>query len=732
MTYRLASLVLVCLFCAATITAEKSAWVEVRSPNFIVVGNDGQKGAEKVAVQFEEIRAIFRAAMPFASKEQNPVITILAVKDEKSLREILPEYWAKGRAHPAGLFLTRMNKNFIVLRTDIEGPDALEPIYHEYFHSITMPYFPNLPLWVAEGLADFYGNTVISGKDASLGRPDGGLIMQLREGRLIPLEVLFAVDQSSPYYNEQNKTTLYYAESWAVIHYLMEGDKASHRPQLSKYLDLSSQGVSSVDAARQAFGDLKQFQDRISSYISSSAYYSLAMKNIPDIGDKNFPSRPVSAAEADAIRGDYEVYRHSDELANTWISQAEREDPKLALPHESLGMLNFFRGQREDALKEMSKAVELDPKNAMSRYYRAYLTFQPGNPDYLGDQVGADLRQSIAIDPNFPPAYATLASYLAERDEKLDEALAFAKKAQGMERGNPRFVVTVGEVLLRLGRRDDAVKVATVAVKMARNPSERAMASGFLSFAQIVQRQGGVNGSVRFAVRASTPDGDSGDTPPPSVTVDGTSSANVEDAGGDTGTGDRAPADPKAASTPTATGATSSGAPPNGVRLVIKTKKPPADASAPPPNGNGSPKTGGSSAGADTKPGASSAPASPSTPSPATAPGASGKAGGDAAKHSDAKPPLGSRDSDAASYMDEGRVVKATCEGNKLKVVLDIGGLSLFLSANDYTKIKIAPPPKTASEFHVCTQLTGRKARVVYATNTEAGIDGILFEVDAE
>jgi len=168
------------------------------------------------------------------------------------------------------------------------------------------------------------------------------------------------------------------------------------------------------------------------------------------------------------------------------------------------------------------------------------------------------------------------------------------------------------------------------------------------------------------------------------------------------------------------------------VRLIIKTMKPPADASAPAPNGNGNPKTGDSPAGADTKPGASSMPASPSTANPATAPGAAGKGGGDAAKHPDAKPPLGSRDSDAASYMDEGRVVKATCDGNKLKVVLDIGGLSLVLSADDYTKIKIAPPPKTASEFHICTQLAGRKARVVYATNTEAGIDGILFEVDAE
>jgi hypothetical protein len=121
MTHRLALLALVCLFFAATVpvTAEKAAWIEVRSANFIVVCNGGQKEAEKVAVQFEQIRAIFRNAMPFASKQQNPVITILAVKDEKSLREILPEFWAKGHSHPGGIFMSSMNKHFIALRTDL-------------------------------------------------------------------------------------------------------------------------------------------------------------------------------------------------------------------------------------------------------------------------------------------------------------------------------------------------------------------------------------------------------------------------------------------------------------------------------------------------------------------------------------------------------------------------------------------------------------------------------------
>jgi hypothetical protein len=37
----------------------KQEWVEVRSPNFIVVSNAGEKEARKTAVHFEQIRAVF-------------------------------------------------------------------------------------------------------------------------------------------------------------------------------------------------------------------------------------------------------------------------------------------------------------------------------------------------------------------------------------------------------------------------------------------------------------------------------------------------------------------------------------------------------------------------------------------------------------------------------------------------------------------------------------------------
>ncbi|MGB9336696.1 MAG: hypothetical protein WCB14_16935 [Candidatus Acidiferrales bacterium] len=486
MTRRLATCVLAIALLAIPLPADKSQWVEVTSPNFIVVGNGGQGTAERVAVQFEQIRAIFRKALPYASAHESPVITVIAAKDEKSLTELLPEYWVKGHEHLAGIFFFRMDKYYVALRSDLEGPNAYEPIYHEYFHSLTLPYMPGLPLWLAEGFADFYGNTVMMGKDAVLGRASAELLNELRGGRLIPLDVLFQVDHSSPYYNEQNKTSLFYAESLALVHYLMASDKGAHRPLITNYLTALTKGADPVAAGRQAFGDLGQFQKQLAQYIGNSSFYEFPLKSAPEISEKHFPSRPLSAAEAEAIRGDFEAYRGKADLARPLIEAAEKDDPKLALPHESLGMLAYSTGQYLEALHELSKAVELDPQNFRTLFFRSFLAFHAHGESSQSEQVETDLRRSIALNANFPPAYGLLASFLAEKDEKLDDALGFAKKAIQLEPGTSAYQISLGEVLIHLHRDTEAIAAGLRADMIARGPADHAAAKGFLTYARSV------------------------------------------------------------------------------------------------------------------------------------------------------------------------------------------------------------------------------------------------------
>src|SRR5438552_1193320 len=81
---------------AGPAAAERSArWVEVKAPHFTVYsdGNAGQ--ARQVASQFEQIRDMFHRQWPWARLDRSRPISILATKDEASLRALLPEFWER-------------------------------------------------------------------------------------------------------------------------------------------------------------------------------------------------------------------------------------------------------------------------------------------------------------------------------------------------------------------------------------------------------------------------------------------------------------------------------------------------------------------------------------------------------------------------------------------------------------------------------------------------------------
>jgi hypothetical protein len=154
------------------------AWVEVRSPAFTVLSDGGEKEARRSLVQFEQVRALLQEVWEGARVDAARPVRILAVRDEGSLRALLPEYWEKrGSFHPAGVFVGASDRGWVALRTDVtryrEGDDTWDNpyliVFHEYVHVVLRLNFASLPAWLNEGLAEFWGNTVIEGDRATRG-----------------------------------------------------------------------------------------------------------------------------------------------------------------------------------------------------------------------------------------------------------------------------------------------------------------------------------------------------------------------------------------------------------------------------------------------------------------------------------------------------------------------------------------------------------------------------------
>jgi tetratricopeptide (TPR) repeat protein len=480
--------ILACLLLASVgvaNAAKPQAWIEVRSPHFVVVSDANEKRARRVALQFELIRAVFQKSFPRARVDPVGQVTVLAARDEKSLKNLLPEFWEeKGQLHPDGIFVRGPEKNFVALRVDVPSEDAYHTIYHEYVHMLMSLNVPWLPTWLNEGIAEVYGNSFIGEKAVHLGRPSLAHLALLRQGRLLPLDVLLAVDHSSPYYNEADKASIFYAQSWALTHFLMLGDRMQHRQKLVEFVGLINNGMDQREALERTLGDLKTLDERLKAYIQQPTLGYVRIEPPEDIKQEEFTVRELPVAESDAVRGDFHLQSGRETEARALLEEALRLDPRVALAHESLGFFHYQRGEKEEAAEQFAEAVKLDSRSYLAHYYNALLTTQNSLDQESIALAEESLQRALELNPEFGYAAAALAGLYANQEDKLDQALLLATRAVELNPSEVSNYITLGHILLRLNRADEAQSAGQRALRAAQNPREESLAQSFLGDVQ--------------------------------------------------------------------------------------------------------------------------------------------------------------------------------------------------------------------------------------------------------
>lgn len=291
------SIVLFCPVFAASLAArsEPATWVEVESPHFTVVTNAGEKAGRQVGSRFEQIRAGFQMTFPTLRVDPDAPIVVLAVKSHKDFLGLGPAAWLqKGELKRAGYFLKSQDINYVLLSLDAEDENPYHLLFHEYAHLLLHQGSPMIPLWLDEGIAEYYGNSEIRSKEILLGEPSADHIEMLRENSLLPLGTLFTVGYDSPYYNEQHKGSMFYAESWALTHHLMSKGFQEKKNFIDAYLAEINRGTDSVTAAANAFGNTNDLSRDLASYIRKSSFAALIVQGAIRVDPNSFTARGMT------------------------------------------------------------------------------------------------------------------------------------------------------------------------------------------------------------------------------------------------------------------------------------------------------------------------------------------------------------------------------------------------------------------------------------------------------
>jgi len=492
MSRRLAFLSVLWTFLCSIAIAAPDQWVQIGSPHFTVITNSSDKQGRHILDQFERMRWVFQTLFPRHKVDPALPIVVVAVRDGKAFRTLEPAaYLAKGQLDLAGLFLSTPDKNYVLLRMDAEEEQhPYASIYHEYTHLQFSDAGEWMPLWLNEGIAEFFQNTEIRSKDVLVGVPSVDDILYLRESQLLPLQTLFKVDHNSPYYHEEQKGSVFYAESWALTHYLEVTDREKGTSRVPDYFRLVSQRQDPVTAAEAAFGDLKKLQTELENYIRLASYKQFILPSAAaPLDEAAYKSKPLTQPQADAVRADFLAYVERTQDARALLDAVLKADPEDAQAHETMGYLANRDGDKEAARKWYGEAVKLNSQSFLANYYFAVLSMNGGNA--LQDPaVEASLRAAIRLNPSFAPAYDQLAGLFAMRHENLDEAHTLNVQAIQLDPRSLAYRLNASSVLMTMGKYSDAASVLRNAAKVPQTPGEIALLASRLQEIESIQALG--------------------------------------------------------------------------------------------------------------------------------------------------------------------------------------------------------------------------------------------------
>jgi tetratricopeptide (TPR) repeat protein len=449
--------------------AAAPAWLQIHSEHFTLVTDVGDHDGRHLLDQLERMRWAFQTMFPKANVDPAAPIMVVAVRNDKEFQTMEPAaYLGKGMAHLGGYFLKAPDKNYILLRTDTEGPHPYSIIYHEYTHLELGT--EGMPVWLNEGLAQYFENTEFRDKDVLLGEPSMELLAVLKQNSMIPLDTLFRVDANSPYYHEEQKVSVFYPESWALTHMLMSEDFQDRVNRIGNYLNLVNQHVDPVTAAEQAFGDLRKLTSALDDYTNRMSYQELRLNSaVAPIDEKAMTATPISPSQADAVRADVLAYVGRTTEATTLLDAVLKADPNNVQAHETEGYLAQREGKTNDAKKWYSEAVDLDSQSFLAQYYFGAISLMQGDTSQATE---ASLRKAIKLNPRFAPAYDALAMLYGRRHDNLDEAHLLSITAVELEPQTTQYRMDAAFVLMQMQRFDDALRVLQLAKEVAKTPLE--------------------------------------------------------------------------------------------------------------------------------------------------------------------------------------------------------------------------------------------------------------------
>lgn len=233
----------------------------IRSENYTLRARIDRAEGERLGAELEAAHRAFLHVFP-AYRIPAPVPMNVYVFEEREPFADFVSSQGFSAANASGIFFERNGRAGVTTYTRGQSDaKVVETLRHEGFHLFAfLRIHRDLPMWIDEGLAEYFGASRRAGDELILGIAPPGAVANVRsaieEGRLIPLEDLMASRASTwnrGVVRADPRVNLMYDESWSFVHFLLHHDGGRHVQRLRVYLDALHANAAEKRARHAAF-----------------------------------------------------------------------------------------------------------------------------------------------------------------------------------------------------------------------------------------------------------------------------------------------------------------------------------------------------------------------------------------------------------------------------------------------------------------------------------------------
>jgi tetratricopeptide (TPR) repeat protein len=518
-------LVVACCFPRQAFAKDEPKWIDVHTAHFSVLTDAGEKRGREVALRMEQMRAVFGQLL-LKSKLKMPVpVTVIALRSDQQYGMVAP---AKQNL-AAGFYGPGPDRVYIVL--NLFQADPWRAVAHPLAHYLVNFNYPPAQGWFDEGLAEYFGSIQIGKRVEIGGDPElapewhEDIFDQMRRDPKTPQSLtqllsspvwlsmtdLFAMKHDGSGAREGTHNTLYYAQSWMVVHYLLNKNKM---PETGNYFDLVlNQKVPVEKAMVQAF-DMSpaQMEDAVKTYFKSLVGLGVALDQakrpveIPadiqqpvhfavpfDTDEIGMVVSPVKDEGARAVIGDVmaRIPEHRDQaLRDLQQLTADPKDNEAA--HRGLAWDDIRQKKFDAAADELEKATELNPQDPWIWYYRSALKYQKAQATRQEMQGLANMMQDLraVVDwyPELADAYNMLGMARVEGGG-IKSALEAQRQAIALAPRNVEYQFNLGQIYVA-GKKWDLAREVFTRLKAGPDRAAAAVAKQQLDDLDTLQKYG--------------------------------------------------------------------------------------------------------------------------------------------------------------------------------------------------------------------------------------------------